>query len=257
MNRSSERLALEPDDAVERRADRAADLLARRGAWLAPAGRSYMVRSDGDRRRRPLLTIEEPVFRRLVRTPGLKPRPEEGWVLAGRQGLGSTSSGDPPPPPGRLSVIKGERTMAEADGRLVRRPANLGESPIAWLARRRDACGRPWLDPLEVRAGERLRDDFQEAGTLGRLTMAWDAGPKASGGRGPGVEPAERSRAAKARVQAALEAAGRDLRGILSHVCFAGTALEAAERGLGLPRRTGKHALKRALGRLAEHYGMR
>lgn len=245
------------DDEVQRRADRAADLLARRGAWLTAQGAAYAVRATDDRRRRPLMTVDEAVFRRLVRAPGLRPKPrgvpgEEGWIIAGRQDPSS-----PAPPAGRPSLIEGERLVAEPDGRLVKRRANLGESPLEWLARRKDGEGRPWLDAVELRAGEKLRDDFQLAGTVGRLTMAWDAGPRAKGGRGPGLEPVERARAAKARVHAALEAVGLDLRGIVQHVCFAGTALEAAERSLGLPKRTGKHALKTALGRLAEHYRMR
>lgn len=239
------------DEAVERRADRAADLLSRRGAWLAQQAGGYGVRSSGDARRRPLLTLDEGVFRRLIATPGLKPRAEAGWVLAGRQ------APTPPPPPGRLSVIEGERTVMEPDGRMVSRRANLGESPIAWLARRRDADGEPWLDAVEAAAAERLRDAFELCGRQGRLTMSWDSGPRARGGRGPGVEPVERARAAKARVNAALDAVGPELRGMLQHICMAGTALEAAERSLGIPRREGKHVPKRALGRLAEHYRIR
>ncbi|MGL1701354.1 DUF6456 domain-containing protein [Vibrio parahaemolyticus] len=37
-------------------------------------------------------------------------------------------------------------------------------------------------------------------------------------------------------------------------MCCGGSALEAAERELGLRRRTGKLVLKAALGRLARHY---
>ena len=47
------------------------------------------------------------------------------------------------PEPGRPGVIDGRRDVIQADGRLVAHPANLGESPIAWLARRKDASGRP------------------------------------------------------------------------------------------------------------------
>lgn len=146
--------------------------------------------------------------------------------------------------------------VAEADGRLTTRRANLGESPIAWLARRRDPQGRPWLSPVQAAAGERLRDDFMRAGTLGRLTMAWDAGPCSRGGRGPGLEPAERARAAKDRIARALDAVGPGLREILERVCGAGSALDAAERALGLPRRSGKTVLVLALDRLAAHYRM-
>ena len=232
---------------AERLAARAAQALARPGAWLAAAKGGYAVRGSADRRRRALLILDEAAFAALARASGLKVRAGGGWSLAA-----------PPAPPqveraGRPGVIEGERVV-EADGRLTPRRANLGESPIAWLARRRDATGRPWLDPREAAAGEQLRDDFHRAGLIGRMTMSWDAGPKSRGGRGPGLEPAERARSAKARIAAALEAAGPGLRGILEQVCLAGSALEAAERALGLPRRSGKTVLKLALARLADHY---
>ena len=70
------------------------------------------------------------------------------------------------------------------------------------------------------------------------------------------AEPAERARAAKDRIARALGAAGPGLREMLERVCLAGSALEAAERGLGLPRRSGKTVLKLALQRLAAHYGL-
>ncbi|MDG2523347.1 DUF6456 domain-containing protein [Caulobacter segnis] len=229
--------------------NRAAALLARPGAWLEAAGEAYLVRVGQDRRRRPLLRLDEAAFAALAREPGLKPRGQGGYVLA-----------RPPepdaPPAARPGVMEGERMVAEADGRLVARRANLGESPIAWLARRRDPQGRPWLTPLQAAAGERLRDDFMRAGTLGRLTMAWDAGPRSRGGRGPGLEPAERARAAKDRIARALDAVGPGLREILERVCGAGSALDATERALGLPRRSGKTVLALALDRLAGHYGL-
>lgn len=223
-------------------AARAAALLVRPGAYLEEAGGAYLVRPGPDRRRRPLLRLDEAAFTALVREPGLRPRREGGWSVI-------AETADIAPPPGRPGVIEGERLIADPDGGLVSRKANLGESPLAWLAR------RDLITPAEAAAGERLRDDFQRAGSLGRLTMAWDAGPKASS-RGPGLEPAERARAAKDRIARALAAAGPGLREILEHVCLAGTALEAAERALGLPRRSGKTVLKLALQRLAAHYGL-
>lgn len=235
---------------AERLAGRAAAALARPGAWLEGADGHYLVRGSADRRRRPLLRIDEAAFHALVRAPGLKPRKDGGWTLA------PARASSPAPLAARPGVLEAERLVAEPDGRLVSRKANLGESPIAWLARRRGPDGKPWLTPVEAAAGERLREDYHLAGTLGRLTMAWDAGPRARGGRGPGLEPAERGRAAKDRIARALAAAGPGLREILEHVCLRGTALEAAERSLSLPRRSGKTVLKLALQRLAAHYGM-
>lgn len=232
-------------------ADRALRVLGRPGAWLDAAGEGgYVVRLAEDRRRRPAMRIDEAVFVALTREPGLRTRSGGGWRLA------RVPRADIGPAAGRPSVIEGRRQIVDPDGRSVTRAANLGESPIAWLARRRDARGEAWLTVAEIAAAEKLRDDFVAAGTVGRLTMAWDAGPKARGGRGPGVDPAEKARAAKDRIARALTDVGPGLREILEHVCFAGTALEAAERSLGLPRRAGKAVLKLALGRLAAHYGL-
>ena len=232
----------------ERLAARAALLLSRPGAWLEAAGDAYAVRAGIDRRRRPALRIDEAAFLALVEAPGLRPRDGGGWTAR------AVATRRAPPAPGRPGMMVGERTVAGPDGRVARRAANLGESPIAWLARRRDAQGLPWLTPAEAAAGERLRDDVERAGVIGRLTMRWDAQPRSGGG--VGIDPAERARAAKARVAAALEAAGPGLREVLERVCILGSALEAAERELSLPRRAGKTVLKLALQRLAAHYRM-
>lgn len=238
-----------PDLATEHLALRAARLLARPGAVIEAAPLGYAVRFGPSRRRRPMLVIDETAFQVLVRLASLKPLARGGWSLV------FAPPAKPAPPPGRPGVIEGEVILDEPGvGRAAFR-ANLGESPLAWLARRRDGKGRPWLEPVEAAAGERLREDFHRAGTVGRLTMNWDASPR-SGGGGPRLDPAERARAAKDRIAAALNAAGPGLREILEHVCLAGTALEAAERSLGLPRRAGKTVLKLALQRLVVHYRM-
>ncbi|MES2034599.1 MAG: DUF6456 domain-containing protein [Pseudomonadota bacterium] len=238
-------------DGSDRLAARAARILSGPGAWLEPTGQgAYLVRASPDRRRRPALRLDESGFAALVREPGLSPRKDGGWRLT--RGPAETQ----PSAAGRPSIIEGRRRVIGPDGRPLTATVNLGESPIAWLARRRDAGGAAWLTAPEIAAAEKLRDDFVLAGTLGRLTMTWDAGPKSRGGRGPDVEPAERARAAKDRIARALDEVGGGLREILEQVCFAGTALEAAERSLGLPRRSGKTVLKLALQRLARHYGI-
>lgn len=224
--------------------------LARPDAWIDQIGEgAYVVRLSSDRRRRAALAFDEPQFIALSDTPGLKVRPEGGWRLA-------RAPDNAPSRAGRPSILEGRRLVTDPDGRRTMATVNLGESPIAWLARRRDARGEAWLTLVEIAAAEKLRDDFVVAGTVGRLTMAWDAGPRTRAGRGPGLDPAERARHAKGRIAAALDAVGPGLREILEHVCFAGTALEAAERSLDLPRRSGKAVLKLALGRLAAHYGL-
>lgn len=228
---------------AERRAERAMRLLARPGAVIEPHGTGYGVRLGASRRRSVMLTLDEAAFAVLAREATLKPRREGGWTMAPRSDVAA-------PPPGRPGVI--EASVETAEG-VVRR--NLGESPIAWLARRRDSHGRPWLGPAEVAAAERLREEFESLGTLGRMTMRWDATPRVDGGQ-TALAPAERDHATRQRIARALTAVGPGLREILERVCLMGSALEAAEDALKLPRRAGKTVLKLALQALARHYRM-
>ncbi len=54
----------------------------------------------------------------------------------------------------------------------------------------------------------------------------------------------------------ALDAVGPEMSGILVDVCCLARGLEAAERSLGWPQRSGKLVLQIALTQLARHYGM-
>ncbi|KQV56206.1 hypothetical protein ASC70_03085 [Caulobacter sp. Root343] len=235
------------DEALEARrlAERAMRLLSRPGAVIEAQALGYGVRLGPSRRRSVMLALDEAAFRMLAREATLKPRPQGGWTMTARP--------EPIlPPPGRPGVIEAEVRLEEGGG-IVRR--NLGESPIAWLARRRDAAGQPWLTPVEAAAAERLREEFESLGSLGRVTMRWDQTPRAPRG-GPGAAPAERDHATRERIAKALAAVGPGLREMLERVCLMGSALEAAERSLKLPRRAGKTVLKLALQRLARHYRM-
>lgn len=238
----------------ERIAERAAALLAREGAWIDEADGRYQLRLTADRRRRPAFSFGEEVFEQLTRAPGLRALAQGGYGLSrtrppprARAPTTAREAGEP----GRLL---GRRPVMEPDGRLVSRVANLGESPAAWLARRRDANGQPWLSPAQLAAAEKLRQDWVAAGQIGRLTMAWDAGPKQAGPRGPGADPAERARAAKDRLRHALDAMGPGLQEIVERACLLGHGVEQAEKALNLPRRSGKAVLRLALDRLARHY---
>jgi len=227
---------------ARRQAERAMRLLSRPGAVVEAQGLGYGVRLGASRRRSVMLVLDEAAFQALAREATLRPRPQGGWVMIARP--------EPVvPPPGCPGVIE---TEAPGQGGPVRR--NLGESPIAWLARRRDGEGRPWLTPVEAAAAERLREEFESLGTLGRTTMKWDM-VRVDGGR-PGLTPIERDHAARARIARALAEVGPGLREILERVCLMGSALEAAEASLKLPRRAGKTVLKLALQRLARHYRM-
>jgi len=228
---------------------RARRLLARPGGWIeATAGGGYVLRIGADRRTRPMMTIDEAGFRRLIGDPGLRARPGGGWI--------ARRAGGPPAPapaPGRPGVIEGVRAVMDGDGRMQTHRANLACSPIAWLAGRRDATGRPWIERAERAAAERLAADAEIALAGPSLTMRWDALPRSGGGSAARVEPGDRALAAARRVEAALAACG-SARAMVELVCLRASALQAAEQGLGLRRRTGKAMLKAGLRALAAHY---
>lgn len=232
-------------------AARARGLLAR-GGWIdrASADGTYALRLGADRRGRATLVLNEVAYRALVAEPGLRARPGGGWVA--RPAAVATET----PAPGLPGRIDGERALMEADGRMTLRRANLGESPIAWLMRRRGPDGRPYLTAAEAAAGERLRLDAEIAGSGPSVTMRWDALPRAGGGSSARVEPGDRALAAGRRVAMALEAMDPRLRPMVGAVCLTGSSLQMAERAAGLRRREGKAALKAGLQALARHYGI-
>lgn len=235
---------------MSRSVERARALLIRSGAWLAAENGVYALRLGADRRSRISLTLAEPEFRALIDCPGLRRRTQGGWTA---RPAADTGAG---PPPGRPGVIDGLRDLIGPDGRMTRHAANLGESPIAWLARRKDAIGRPWLTPAQVAAGERLRAEVEQARSGPSLTMRWDALPRAGAGSAERFEPGDRTLSAARRVEDALRAVGPRLRPMLTRICVHGDSLTLAETGLGLRRRQGKTLLKQALEALAEHYGI-
>ena len=229
---------------------RARGLMARPGAWIDRKGDAYLVRLGGDRRARVNLTLDEAGFRALIETPGVRARPGGGWTAR------PTGAADDLPAPGCPGRVEGRRAVMEDDGRLILHRANLGESPIAWLARRLDQSGRPWLTPAEVAAGERLRADGERAASGPSVTMRWDALPRSGGGSAARVEPGDGAHSAAARVEAALVAVGPRLRPFVDRICIRGSSLQLAEQELGLRRRQGRTLLKQGLEVLAEHYGI-
>ena len=157
--------------------------------------------------------------------------------------------------------------------RLVRRPErparrgspgpvlNEAESPLGWLRSRRDKTGAPLISEAQYHAGERLRADFTIAQLSPRVTLSWDSciapGSHGRSGRRPdSLEVNETALAARQRFMRALDAVGPELSGIVVDVCCLSRGLEAAERSLGWPQRSGKLVLQIALTQLARHYGL-
>jgi hypothetical protein len=154
-----------------------------------------------------------------------------------------------------------QRTPKIIDVEGVKRPAivNEAESPLAWLASRKDKNGEPLLTAFQLKAGERLRADYEFAGLTARVTASWSA--TASGGSGSNSQNdaaalQDHILAARQRVVRAVAAVGPELCGILIDVCCHMKGIEEAEKTEGLPQRSGKVVLQIALTRLARHYGL-
>jgi hypothetical protein len=134
---------------------------------------------------------------------------------------------------------------------------NEAESPLAWLARRKDRDGRPFVLPGQLLAGERLRADFTRAGLTPRMTANWGAPVERMRGSGSdGMTIADVVIAAKERLARTLDAVGPEFAGLLLDTCCFLKGLETVERERSWPPRTARIVLSLALDRLARHYGI-
>lgn len=128
------------------------------------------------------------------------------------------------------------------------------ESPIDYLASRKDRNGVALLSKAEWVAGDRLRSDFTRANMLPGIGMRWGEPIRVSGGPGGGVTQTDAAIAARGRVAKALEAVGPEFSGLLLDVCCFLKGLEQVEAERGWPRRSAKLMLRAGLGILARHY---
>lgn len=138
------------------------------------------------------------------------------------------------------------------------RPAlvNDAESPLAWLARRKDREGRSFLDAAQLEAGERFRRDIEQAQLLQRVTANWEASINAARQGADAGAVSEVAIDARRRLARAVDATGPELAGLLTDVCGYLKGLEIVESERGWPPRSAKVVLKIALDRLARHYGL-
>ena len=134
--------------------------------------------------------------------------------------------------------------------------ANLAESPLAQLVRRKAKDGRPFLTESEWRAGERLRSDYTRGQIMPRMGANWLA--SVASGRRDGsngvADLTDAALASRQRVDDAIDAVGPELAGVLIDVCCFLKGLEQVEMERGWPVRSAKIVLKTALGVLHRHY---
>ena len=151
----------------------------------------------------------------------------------------------------------GEKVLPDTEtGRPKRMRYNLGESPLTALARRRDKDGTAFLSDEQVRAGERLREDFELAQMGPRVAQNWDRF-LTGGGRGSYVGDSgvgDGPSGARKRVADAMADLGSGLSDVVLRCCCFLEGLETAEKRLGWSARSGKIVLRIALTRLQRHY---
>lgn len=151
------------------------------------------------------------------------------------------------------SIHVAERVI---DGRRRKIRLNAAESPLNWLAQRKDRAGKPFLGPEQVEAGERLRRDFTSAGMTPCMTQGYDGVPVNSGHSRAflGLNPAEARLSARRRFLLAVDSVGPELSDVLLRVCCFLEGIGEAERQMDWPARSGKIVLRIALDRLVLHY---
>jgi len=138
------------------------------------------------------------------------------------------------------------------------RPAlvNEAESPLAWLARRKDRDGRSFLDAAQLEGGERFRRDIEQAQLLQRVTANWEASINAARRGADAGAVSEVAIDARGRLARAFDSVGPEMAGLVTDVCGYLKGLEIVESERGWPPRSAKVVLRIALDRLARHYGL-
>lgn len=127
------------------------------------------------------------------------------------------------------------------------------ETPLVLLARRRGNDGERFLSEGLVRAGERLREDFEMAQVSLTPEAEWDEVLGALDEE-QGETLARATRAARSSVRRALEDLGPGLSDVSLRCCCFLEGLEATEKKMGWSARSGKIVLRIALQRLKRHY---
>lgn len=148
---------------------------------------------------------------------------------------------------------EGEATEDKKDSetdRSRRKRYSMAESPLLVLARRKDREGAPFLSDDLVRAGERLREDFELAQMEPRGNQSWDSYLTEEGGD----IPLPSSNTPRGRVAGALRDLGPGLGDVVLRCCCNLEGLEQAEKRMGWSARSAKVVLRIALQRLHRHY---
>lgn len=144
--------------------------------------------------------------------------------------------------------------LRKADGTVL----NLAESPLARLAVPAAGEARPFLEPHQVEAGERVRRLVERAQLQPRVTMSYSAAHTAGRGGGPGraAETGELALEARRSLAELHTILPRDCADVVLDVCGLLKGLQTVEIERGWPRRSAKLVLRIGLEQLAAHHGL-
>jgi len=144
----------------------------------------------------------------------------------------------------------------EMDGMRSRARYYASESPLLGLARRKDKDGEPFLNPDLVKAGERLREDFELAQITGPAARSFEAfmTKMEEVDQDGDSMVSQGARDARARVHHAMTDLGAGLGDVAMRCCCLLEGMEVTEKALGWSARSGKIVLRIALQRLRRHY---
>ncbi|MEM9498036.1 MAG: DUF6456 domain-containing protein, partial [Pseudomonadota bacterium] len=135
----------------------------------------------------------------------------------------------------------GDTSQDASSGQPRRKRYGLAESPLILLARRRNRDGTHFLSDTLVRAGERLREDFEMAQVSVAPLAGWD---QVLAEAGDAADLAPCTRAARERVRDALQELGPGLGDVTLRCCCFLEGLETAEKRMGWSARSGKIVLR-------------
>jgi hypothetical protein len=133
---------------------------------------------------------------------------------------------------------------------------NLAESPLARLAAATGSETRPFLEPHQVEAGERLRRLVERAQLRPRLTTSYDLTPAAARGRNGNAEIGDLAADARRQLARLVSALPRDCADVVLDVCGLEKGLQLVEAERGWPRRSAKLVLRIGLDQLAQQFGL-
>ncbi len=207
------------------------------------------------------VAIDHIVWEKLVASKYIAEKDFSGtWLISksGRTFLKRCLSAGGAQNAGSAKTLAPKAKDARSISKRAKPQLDRSESPLDRLRRRKGKCGTPLINDAQFEAGERLRGDFWKAQMTPRVTMNWSFSVGRSSKRGRMQEPdvGDGAYMAQERVRDALTAVGPELSGILIDVCCHLKGIEAAERGAGWPKRSGKVVLCMALSALARHYGL-